>query len=213
MRVIIAAVRLDWEVGETTRIRTAPNRPPVHRTTDERIRATGLSFPPSALVSTIRSSYHLFDPHITHSTLRSSVRVGLVWLQSSTTIGNPTPGLLSTADRTGVPSHPPGKSCILWDRLTTFPGVAIRREMRTATADQRGRIVIPAEFREKHGDRYRIVELRDSIKLIPVDKDPVEGFQDAIGAAFTGKSIEEIRTAAHSDAVDQALNGVPETDE
>lgn len=79
---------------------------------------------------------------------------------------------------------------------------------KTAEADDRGRIVIPHEMREKHGDRYRVVELDDRIELIPLDDDPIDGLRAAVGDAFDDKSIAEIkreaRTAAREDAVDDA---------
>lgn len=78
---------------------------------------------------------------------------------------------------------------------------------KTAEADDRGRIVIPHEIREKHGSRYRVVELDDRIELIPLEDDPIEGLRDAIGDAFDDTAIEEIkrasREAAREDAVDE----------
>ncbi|MCU4744548.1 AbrB/MazE/SpoVT family DNA-binding domain-containing protein [Halobacteria archaeon AArc-m2/3/4] len=77
---------------------------------------------------------------------------------------------------------------------------------KTAEADDRGRIVIPHEIRERHGDRYRVVELRDRVELIPLNDDPVEGLRNAVGDAFDDKSIVEIkresREAAREDAID-----------
>jgi bifunctional DNA-binding transcriptional regulator/antitoxin component of YhaV-PrlF toxin-antitoxin module len=75
----------------------------------------------------------------------------------------------------------------------------------TRTADDRGRIVIPREIREKYGDRYRVVELRDRIELVPVADDPVEGLRDAVGDAFEGKSIDEIKREARDTARDEAV--------
>jgi len=79
---------------------------------------------------------------------------------------------------------------------------------KTAEADDRGRIVIPHGIREKHGDRYRIVELDDRVELIPLTADPIEGLRDAVGDAFDDESIAEIkqkaRDAARKDAVDDA---------
>ncbi|WP_081443483.1 hypothetical protein [Haloterrigena turkmenica] len=60
----------------------------------------------------------------------------------------------------------------------------------------RGRIVVPNEIREKHGERYRIGELSDRVELIPLNDDPIEGFRDAIGDAFEDESIAEIERAS-----------------
>lgn len=81
---------------------------------------------------------------------------------------------------------------------------------KTAEADDRGRIVIPHEIREKHGDRYRVIELDDRVELIPLKSDPIEGLRDAVGDAFDDESIAEIkhkaRDAAREDAVDDATS-------
>ena len=65
---------------------------------------------------------------------------------------------------------------------------------KRAEADDRGRIVIPHEIREKHGDPYRVVELDDRVELIPLKDDPIEGLRDAVGDAFDGKSIDDVTT-------------------
>lgn len=89
----------------------------------------------------------------------------------------------------------------------------IDREMSTTTTtDERGRIVIPAAFREKHGDRYRIVALRDRIELIPLVEDPVQGLQEAVGNAFNGTSVEEIRHTAREETEKASLDGLIGTD-
>ena len=78
---------------------------------------------------------------------------------------------------------------------------------KTAKTDDRGRIVIPREIRETHGDRYRIVELRDRVELIPISDDPIEGLRDAVGNAFDETTIDEIkrdaRRAAETHTVDE----------
>lgn len=76
---------------------------------------------------------------------------------------------------------------------------------KTAEADDRGRIVIPREIREKHGDRYRVVGLRDRVELIPISDDPIEGLRDAVGDAFDETSIDEIKQAAREAAEHEAV--------
>jgi len=52
------------------------------------------------------------------------------------------------------------------------------------TADERGRIYLPKDVRDRYGDRYRIVELPTHVVLLPIDDDPIEGVHEAVGDAF-----------------------------
>jgi bifunctional DNA-binding transcriptional regulator/antitoxin component of YhaV-PrlF toxin-antitoxin module len=71
-----------------------------------------------------------------------------------------------------------------------------------ATLDDRGRLTLPKELRERFGDRYHVVELHDGIKLVPIDEDPL----GALRRAFEDveKSAEELRAEARETAVDEA---------
>lgn len=82
---------------------------------------------------------------------------------------------------------------------------------KTVTADGRGRIVIPHEIRERHGDHYRVVELDNRVELIPIADDPIEGLRDAVGDAFDDRSIEEITREAREAARDDALDDTVES--
>ncbi|AKH96895.1 hypothetical protein [Halanaeroarchaeum sulfurireducens] len=84
---------------------------------------------------------------------------------------------------------------------------------KTAEADDRGRIVIPHEIREKYGNRYRIVELEDRVELIPLQKDPIEGLRDAVGDTFDGKSITEIKREARDGAQKDAIEKLSEPEQ
>ncbi len=44
--------------------------------------------------------------------------------------------------------------------------------MSDVALDDRGRLTLPKEIRERYGDRYHIVKLPDGLKLIPVSDDP-----------------------------------------
>ncbi len=79
---------------------------------------------------------------------------------------------------------------------------------KTAEADDRGRIIIPHEIREKHGDRYRVVELKNRVELIPIPDDPVEGLRDVIGDALADVPIDEIKQVSRETAQENATNGV-----
>jgi len=50
--------------------------------------------------------------------------------------------------------------------------------MSDATLDDRGRLTLPKEMRERYGDHYRIVQVHDGIKLIPVADDPLDALRD-----------------------------------
>lgn len=74
--------------------------------------------------------------------------------------------------------------------------------MADVTLDDRGRITLPKELRERHGDRYHIVELRDGIKLIPVDEDPLAALREEF--ASVEKSADELRGEARTEALEEA---------
>jgi bifunctional DNA-binding transcriptional regulator/antitoxin component of YhaV-PrlF toxin-antitoxin module len=68
--------------------------------------------------------------------------------------------------------------------------------------DDRGRLTLPKELRERYGDRYYVVDLHDGIKLIPVADDPL----DALRAEFVDidKTADELREGARDAALDEA---------
>jgi len=55
--------------------------------------------------------------------------------------------------------------------------------MSTVDVDKRGRVYLPKELRKTYGDSFRIVELEDGIKLVPIDEDPVEGLKKSMKGA------------------------------
>lgn len=70
--------------------------------------------------------------------------------------------------------------------------------------DDQGRIYLPKRTRDRYGDRYRIVELRSGIKLIPLGEDPVQGLRDAM-PGIQGASLRELREQADQAARADAL--------
>ena len=74
--------------------------------------------------------------------------------------------------------------------------------MSDASLDDRGRLTLPKEVRERYGERYHIVQLHDGIKLIPVGDDPLAALRDEF--ADVDKSADELREKARKAALDEA---------
>lgn len=72
------------------------------------------------------------------------------------------------------------------------------------STDERGRIYLPKGVRERFGDEYRIVEFPSHVALFPVDDDPLEGLQAAVGGAFDGADIDEWKAKARERIADDA---------
>ena len=74
--------------------------------------------------------------------------------------------------------------------------------MSDASLDDRGRLTLPKEVRERYGERYHIVQLHDGIKLIPIADDPLDALRDEF--ADVDKSVDELREDAREVALDEA---------
>lgn len=74
--------------------------------------------------------------------------------------------------------------------------------MTEATIDDRGRLTLPKELRERYGDRYHVVDLHDGIKLVPIADDPLDALRDEF--ADVEKTAAELREDARADALDEA---------
>lgn len=74
--------------------------------------------------------------------------------------------------------------------------------MSEATLDDRGRLTLPKDLRDRYGDRYYIVELHDSIKLVPIADDPLDALRDEF--ADVAKSADELREEGREAMLDEA---------
>ena len=74
--------------------------------------------------------------------------------------------------------------------------------MSETTLDDRGRLTLPKEIRERYGDRYHVVDLHDGIKLIPIDSDPLDALRNEF--ADVDRTAEELRQEAREAAIDRA---------
>lgn len=76
------------------------------------------------------------------------------------------------------------------------------------STDERGRIYLPKEVRDRFGDEYRIVEFPSHIALFPVDEEPLEGLRAAVGDAFEGADADEWKERARErvseDVIDES---------
>lgn len=52
-------------------------------------------------------------------------------------------------------------------------------------------------------DRYRIIELRDDVKLLAKPEDPVKALRDAASEEFKEALMDELLEAAHREAREQ----------
>lgn len=64
--------------------------------------------------------------------------------------------------------------------------------------DDRGRIYLSKDLRERHGERFRVVDLPSRIVLVPVDDDPIRAIRESVGPAFEGTDIEDLREHART---------------
>jgi len=55
-------------------------------------------------------------------------------------------------------------------------------------SDDRGRLYLSKDIRERYGEKFHLVEYSDHIELIPIDNDPLEGLREAVGSAFDDKN-------------------------
>lgn len=73
-------------------------------------------------------------------------------------------------------------------------------EVRT---DDRGRITIPKEVRDRYGERYRLVALDSGIKLVPIPDDPLAELRSAASDDLREASLDDLEEAAREEAREQ----------
>jgi bifunctional DNA-binding transcriptional regulator/antitoxin component of YhaV-PrlF toxin-antitoxin module len=64
------------------------------------------------------------------------------------------------------------------------------------STDERGRLYLPKDVRDRFGEKYRIVELPSHVALFPVDDDPLAGLREAVGDAFEGTDSDGLKEQA-----------------
>ncbi|MHC3437172.1 AbrB/MazE/SpoVT family DNA-binding domain-containing protein [Natrialbaceae archaeon A-gly3] len=74
--------------------------------------------------------------------------------------------------------------------------------MGDVTLDDRGRLTLPKEVRERYGENYHLVQLHDGIKLVPIAEDPLEALRDEF--EDVDKSATELREETREEALEEA---------
>lgn len=64
------------------------------------------------------------------------------------------------------------------------------------STDERGRLYLPKDVRERFGEEYRVVELPNYVALFPVAENPLAAVEEAVGDTLEGNSIEELQEEA-----------------
>jgi bifunctional DNA-binding transcriptional regulator/antitoxin component of YhaV-PrlF toxin-antitoxin module len=78
-------------------------------------------------------------------------------------------------------------------------------EVRT---DERGRVTIPKEVRDRYGEKFRLVELDSGIKLVPIPDDPLEALRAAASDELREAPLADLEEAAQEEAREQAVEQI-----
>ncbi len=64
------------------------------------------------------------------------------------------------------------------------------------STDERGRLYLPKDVRDRFGEEYRVVELPDYVALFPVADDPLAAVEEAVGDELEAKGVDELQEEA-----------------
>ena len=74
--------------------------------------------------------------------------------------------------------------------------------MITAECDEKGRIQLGPELRQRYGRRFFVVEAPGELVLLPVAEEPVKDLQK-LGRKLNGYTIGELKERIHQQAMDE----------
>ena|GEM_PF-443422 len=74
------------------------------------------------------------------------------------------------------------------------------------STDERGRLYLPKDVRERFGEEYRVVELPNYVALFPIADDPLAAVEEAVGDELDGDTVEEIRDRARQSGHDETVD-------
>jgi|APHM01.1.fsa_nt_gi hypothetical protein len=70
--------------------------------------------------------------------------------------------------------------------------------------DDRGRVTIPKNVRDRYGEQFRLVELNSGIKLVPIPDNPLQELQAAASDELRAAALDDLEAAAKEAARTQA---------
>jgi bifunctional DNA-binding transcriptional regulator/antitoxin component of YhaV-PrlF toxin-antitoxin module len=70
--------------------------------------------------------------------------------------------------------------------------------------DDRGRVTIPKDVRDRYGERFRLVELHSGIKLVPIPDNPLHELRAAASDELRAAALDDLEDAAREEAHKQA---------
>jgi bifunctional DNA-binding transcriptional regulator/antitoxin component of YhaV-PrlF toxin-antitoxin module len=82
-------------------------------------------------------------------------------------------------------------------KYSHFSDSGMSRRVRT---DERGRVTIPKEIRDRYGEKFRLVELDSGIKLVPIPDDPREALRAAASDELREASLANLERASRDEA-------------
>lgn len=85
--------------------------------------------------------------------------------------------------------------------------------MANVKLDDRGRLLLTKEIREKYGDEFVIVEAPGEIVLLPVPKDPLKSLREEGKKLPKDMSVKDLKKMARKLALKEVLDEAKEREE
>ncbi|MBI2579813.1 MAG: hypothetical protein HYW27_02835 [Candidatus Aenigmarchaeota archaeon] len=82
--------------------------------------------------------------------------------------------------------------------------------MQITKLDERGRLLIEKNIRDKYGDEFAVFEALGEIVLIPVPKDPLKALREEGKKLPKNMSVKELKVMARELALKEVLDEIDE---
>jgi len=71
---------------------------------------------------------------------------------------------------------------------------------RRVRTDERGRVTIPKDVRDRYGEKFRLIELDSGIKLVPIPDNPLEALRAAASDELREASLADLKSTSRDEA-------------